>query len=152
MKATEAKGTGPRLLIAGLGNLLLRDDGVGIHAIQELQKASPPGVVLADVGAALLDALHLFEAADIVLALDAMQAGGEPGTIYAFGVGDVDESQIQNSLHELGLVAAFRFLAEDKRPRIAILGVEPAEMNFGMALTPKVARERVEKWQMEGLE
>jgi hydrogenase maturation protease len=147
----------PRILIAGLGNLLLMDDGVGIHSIYELQKAPPPGVTLAEVGVALLPALHLFEEADKVLAIDAMQAGGEPGTIYSFGPRDVAEAECQASLHELGLVAALRFLPEDQRPEVAILGVEPEKIDYGMELTPVVAaalpelvraaREIVEGWQ-----
>lgn len=147
----------PRILIAGLGNLLLKDDGVGIHSIMELQKAPLPGVVLADIGAALLPALHLFEEADKVLAIDAMQAGGEPGTIYAFEPRDVAEAECQASLHELGLVAALRFLPEDQRPEVAILGVEPGEIDYGLELTPAVqaalpglvqaARDLVAQWQ-----
>lgn len=122
----------------GLGNLLLQDDGVGVHAAKELQKISSRRVVVADVGCAVLDALHLIEWADNILAIDAMQAGGEPGTIYSFTPGDVAEDAVQASLHELNLIAALRFVKRDTAPRIAILGVEPAVIGYSLDLSPEV--------------
>jgi hydrogenase maturation protease len=129
----------PRILIAGLGNYLLMDDGVGVHAVQALQQEPPPGAVVAEVGTAVLNALHLIEWADKILALDAMQAGGEPGTIYRFGVDDVERGGIQASLHELNLLAALGFLQDKARPEIVILGVEPEKIDYGLELTPAVA-------------
>lgn len=125
-----------RILIAGLGNSLLQDDGVGVHAVRELQKGSLPGVLAVEVGTAVLDALHLFEWADKVLAIDAMEAGGPPGTIYSFGVGDIEECGLQASLHELSLLAALRFLPEGVRPEIAVLGMEPETIDYGLELSP----------------
>jgi hydrogenase maturation protease len=133
------KSTKPYILIAGLGNLLLMDDGVGVHAVQELQKTPPPGAVVAEVGTAVLSALHLLERAHKILAIDAMQAGGPPGTIYVFGVDDVDRGGIQASLHELNLLAALGFLKDKARPEIVILGVEPERIDYGLELTPAVA-------------
>ncbi len=147
---------GPKILIVGLGNLLLRDDGVGVHAVHELQKTPPPDVRIVEVGTALLDSLHLFEWADKILAIDAMQAGGSPGTLYSFGLSD-REDRPPASLHELGLLSALRFLSEEKRPPVVILGVEPAVIDYGLNLSPEVqsalpalfqsAREMVDAWK-----
>ncbi len=128
----------PKILIVGLGNLLLRDDGVGVHAIRELQKDSQPGVLAVEVGTAVLDALHLFEWADRILAIDAMQAGGSAGRIYSIPVSDVEDRGPQASLHELNLLAALRFLPDSKRPPIVILGVEPGIIDYGLHLSSKV--------------
>lgn len=128
----------PRLLIAGLGNLLLRDDGVGIHAVRELQQAPPPGVLVAEVGTSVLAGLHLYEWADKILALDAMQAGGPPGSLYTCRDRDVADDRIQASLHELGLLAALRFLPEGKRPQVYVLAVEPQAIEYGLDLSPPV--------------
>ena len=130
---------GPRILIAGLGNILLRDDGVGVHAIRELQKNPLPGVLTVEVGTAVLDALHLFEWADRILAIDAMQASGPPGTLYSLRVSDIADRRPQASLHELSLLAALRFLSKGKQPEIVILGVEPEIIDYGLDLSPKVA-------------
>jgi len=128
----------PKILIAGLGNLLLRDDGVGVQAARELQKNPPAGVMVVEVGTAVLDALHLFEWADRILAIDAMQAGGSAGTVYSLSVSDVENHRPQGSLHELNLLAALRFLPKGRRPAILILGVEPEIIDFGLELSPKV--------------
>jgi hydrogenase maturation protease len=133
------KSRKPRILIAGLGNYLLMDDGVGVHAVLKLEKDPPTGAVVAEVGTAVLSALHLLEWADKILALDAMQAGGAPGTIYRFGVDDVDRGGIQASLHELNLLAALGFLENQAKPEIVILGVEPEKIDYGLELTPAVA-------------
>ena len=126
-----------RTLVVGLGNLLLRDDGVGVHAVRELRRVLPPRIVAVDVGTAVLDALHLYEWADRIIGIDAMQAGGPPGTIYSFGVDDVDDPALRASLHEVGLVAALRFM-KGPRPAISMLAVEPETMDAGMELSTPV--------------
>jgi hydrogenase maturation protease len=153
------KSRNPRILIAGLGNLLLRDDGVGVHAVRELQLAPPPGAMVAEVGTAVLGALHLLEWADKVIAIDAMQAGGAPGTVYAFGPGEVAPPGLQASLHELALTSALGFLKRRSPPEILILGVEPQTIDYGLELTPPVAaalpeliraaRELAARWREE---
>ncbi len=154
---TKAKTGPPRILIAGLGNVLLQDDGVGVHAVLELQKQPPEGAVVAEVGTAVLSSLHLLEWADKVLALDAMQAGGLPGTVYCFGVDDVERGAMQASLHELDFLSALDFLKKKIRPEIIILGVEPERIDYGLELTPTLAaalpqltgavRKLVRRWQ-----
>lgn len=151
------KSRQPRILIAGLGNLLLMDDGVGVHAVRELQKSPPAGALVAEVGTAVLDALHLLEWADKVLAIDAMQAGGAAGTVYACGTDEVDKGGIKASLHELNLLAALNFLKDKAKPEIVIFGVEPERIGYGLELTPAVAgalpeltaaaREQVRRWR-----
>jgi len=161
-KEPSVAGKGLKILIAGLGNLLLRDDGVGVHAVRSMNCRRPRsrGVRVVEVGTAVLDALHLFEWADRILAIDAMRAGGSPGTLYSFGVSEV-EDRPQASLHELGLLSALRFLAEGKRPPVVILGVEPAVIDYGLDLSPEVqsalpgltqsVRKMVDAWQRGSL-
>jgi len=127
----------PRILIAGLGNILLRDDGIGVHAVRALEQLSQPGVLVAEVGTAVLDALHLFEWADRILAIDAMKAGGAAGTLYSLGVADIEDGGVKTSLHELSLLAALRFLPNGRRREIAILGIEPEIIDYGLELSPK---------------
>jgi hydrogenase maturation protease len=124
-----------RLLVAGLGNLLLRDDGIGVHVVQDLQDDPPPGTLAVEIGTAVLDALHLLEAVEHVLAIDAMRAGGPPGTLYTCAIDDIAPDH-RTSLHELSLVSALRFLPEGRRPRVTVLGVEPEVIDYGMELSP----------------
>lgn len=133
---TRSKQRKPRILIAGLGNLLLQDDGIGIHAVHELKKDPPPGVLVAEIGTAVLRGLHLYEWADRVLVIDAMEAGGIPGTMYLCGDRDVADPAIKASLHELSLLAALKFLSPQKRPEVVVLGVEPEIIDYGLHLSP----------------
>jgi hydrogenase maturation protease len=137
--AMRTKTRKPRILIAGLGNLLLQDDGVGVHAVRELQQAPLRGVIVADVGCAVLDALHLLKWAEKIVAIDALQAGNAPGTVYACSAGDVAADGVQASLHELNLLAALKFLPPGAHPEIVILGVEPGTIDYGLDLSPAVA-------------
>ncbi len=149
----------PRILIAGLGNELLRDDGVGIHAVKAIKAEKLGGVKVAEVGTAVLDALDLIEWADMIIGIDAMEAGGVPGTVYTFGLDDVAEAKVRNSLHEVNLQAALRFLPGHKAPRIAMIGVEPESIDYSLELSPsveaslptvtKAASQIVKRWQDE---
>ncbi len=140
LTVSKAKGgrREPRILIAGLGDLLLRDDGVGVQAVRELQKDPPAGAKVVEVGTAVVDDLHLLEWADKILAIDAMQAGGSAGTLYSFQVSNGEDRSPQSSLHALNLLAALRFLPDGKRPPLVILGVEPAIIDYGLDLSAKV--------------
>ncbi|RKY07451.1 MAG: hypothetical protein DRP66_06670 [Planctomycetota bacterium] len=128
----------PNVAIIGLGNLLMCDDGVGVHAVKELQKDPPRGVVVADVGAAVLHYQDLFEQADEIIAIDAVCAGDKPATIYSF---DADDAQLNrlHSLHDLGIQALMRLMDEKSRPHVTILGVEPEKIEYGMELSKTVA-------------
>ncbi len=130
----------PRILVAGLGNLLLRDDGAGVHAVRALREKSLRRAVCAEVGTAVLDSLHLLSWADRILVIDAMAAGGEPGSVYSLKAADAAENGLCASLHELGFLSALRFLPPGKRPEIQILGIEPETIEFGLELTPAVRK------------
>jgi hydrogenase maturation protease len=157
MPTDDATPSAParRILVAGLGNELLRDDGVGVHVAREVRRrlsgggsADPGeessealpehGVCVVDVGTSVLDALHLFAWADRVLAVDALQAGRRPGTVYSFTAEDVADNGPQASLHEMGMVATLRFLPASQRPAVSLIGVEPAVIDYGLELTPEV--------------
>ncbi|MEN6549422.1 MAG: hydrogenase maturation protease [Armatimonadia bacterium] len=132
--------SGPAILVAGLGNSLLQDDGIGVHAALAMQECNGPSLCCCEVGTAVLDALHLLEWADRVLAIDAMEAGGEPGSIYLIGDEGVAGGPIQASLHELSLKTALGFFAPEAKPEIVVLGVEPARIDYSLELSPELQR------------
>ncbi|MHC4664467.1 MAG: hydrogenase maturation protease [Planctomycetota bacterium] len=129
--------THPNVAIVGLGNLLLSDDGVGIHAVRQLQKDPPEGVAVAEVGTAALRAQELLGQADIVIAIDAVEAHGRPGSVYRFDAKDALRPR-QASLHDLGIIGVLRLLPERSRPEVTILGVEPQIVDYGIELSPAV--------------
>ena len=128
----------PSVAIIGLGNLLMCDDGVGVHAVKELQKDPPEGVVIADVGTAVLDYQELFEETDEIIAIDAVCAGDKAGSIYSFDAADAELNR-RNSLHDLGIQALIEFIDEKSRPHVTILGVEPEKIEYGMELSKTVS-------------
>lgn len=129
------------LLILGVGNLLLSDDGVGIHAARELGGHIPAGVCVADVGTDFLSALPLLESARRVLMLDAVQGRGAPGSIYRLESEEIELRPAGGSAHATSLLEARRFLPPGAAwPPITVLGVEPALLEYGLALSEPVAR------------
>jgi len=148
-----------RILIAGVGNELLADDGVGIHAVRELQKDPIPGVSFAEIGTAILHGLHFLESADRVLVIDAARGGRPPGSIYLFAAGEGVNGSPVHSIHALGLREAAAFLMTEQAPAITVLGVEPESLHYCLTLSeavqaalPRVvalARETVATWIRE---
>lgn len=126
------------VLIAGLGNWLMRDDGVGVHAVRALEADPPPGTTLLEVGTAVLDFLDELEAAAVVIALDAIGGGDAPGTIYRQDPAAVAPRGPERSSHELDLFAALAMLEEARRPRVIAIGVEPARVEYGIELSEAV--------------
>jgi len=76
----------PRILVAGVGNVLLQDDGFGPHAIARLQAEYEIGndVELLDLGTPGLDFVDYLAGRNVLIILDALSSGGEPGTILSF--------------------------------------------------------------------
>jgi hydrogenase maturation protease len=128
----------PLILVAGLGNVQFQDDGVGVHVVRELQKNPAPKIVCAEVGTVVLGALHLFEWADKILAIDAMRAAGKPGTVYTVGINDVGRPGPRASLHQETFLSAFKFLSRRTLPEIHIIGIEPETTAYGPVLSPSV--------------
>ena len=149
----------PRLLIVGVGNLLMGDDGVGVHAIQALQREPIPGVTMVEIGTAILHGLSFVEAADRVLVIDAAKGGQAPGTIYLFDATEETETKAVSSIHALGLREAMCFLSRAEPPPVTVIGVEPLTLDYRMELSspvqaalPRVvalARQTVSDWRRE---
>jgi hydrogenase maturation protease len=146
----ESCGT-KRILVLGLGNILLRDEGVGSHVAQVLQeKSMPADVEVVDGGTAALDALLLVEGIDKLVVIDALRAGQKPGTIYRakFRAGEKDklaeilagQGGSRISLHQVGLIDALAIAEKlNSMPaEIVIIGVEPAKVDYGLELTDEV--------------
>ena len=86
-------------LVLGLGNLLLADEGVGVHVAQRLLDCeSKDDVVVLDVGNALLDAMPAIADAGKVILVDAMKGGGTPGTVYSLSIEDCSSAGCSTNL------------------------------------------------------
>ncbi len=128
-----------RLAVVGMGNLLMSDDGVGVHVLNKLREKPPEGVELIDAGTAVLHTADCLRGVDHVVVVDAFKAGQKPGTIYLMSGDDVLENDYSLSVHSLGLKTALRFLAEgDESIDWTVVGVEPETLEQGMQLSQAV--------------
>jgi hydrogenase maturation protease len=139
LKTARTSGGTQRILVAGLGNLLLRDDGVGVHAVRTMSTRGRHWLRLVDVGCAVFDALPDFEWARRILLIDAMQAGGRPGTVYRAHSSDIEEGGTSTSLHELSALHALRMINKPTAPEICLIGIEPEIIDYGLDLSESVA-------------
>lgn len=136
----DADAPNPSCLVVGLGNCLLQDDGVGVHAVRCLMPDPPAGALVLEVGTDIFSALHWLERAPVVLAIDAMDGNLAPGTLYNCQASNVIADQPLVSLHEFSLLSALEFIDRNRRPSISVLGVQPAVIDYGTDLTPALKR------------
>lgn len=133
----------PTTVVVGLGNPILRDDGVGFHVVEALRGRLDERrveVVQACVGGfRLLETLAGRRRAVLV---DAVRLGGRPGQVYRLSAEDFRGSIRAASPHEAGLPEALALGRQlgMEMPEVAVVGIEPAEVEeFGEGLTPAVA-------------
>jgi hydrogenase maturation protease len=133
----------PRVVVIGVGNLLLKDEGIGIHTVESLQKVKLPEYVRIIDGGTAPDLVAYTEAGDKLVIIDAAKAGGEPGTIYRFLPRDLsEESGTLISAHELGVEQNLKLMSlmGNEPAEIVIIGIEPQEIDFGTELSAKLKR------------
>jgi hydrogenase maturation protease len=126
------------VVVVGVGNELMRDDGVGVHVVRHLcQQGRDERVEFIEAGTALAEALDLVPRGADVLVVDAARGGEEPGSVYRLGLNDVGTER-GVSLHETSLPEAFALakLAGTRFGTVVILGVEPGRVEVGTELSP----------------
>jgi hydrogenase maturation protease len=132
-----------KLLVLGVGNILLMDEGIGVHAVHELMKETwPADVDFIDGGTFTQDIFYLFQEYEIILVLDIVKAGKEPGTIYRLDESDLrkDESQTL-SLHDIDLLDSLSMTElMGHKPELHVLGIEPKDLGWDMELTPTLKK------------
>jgi hydrogenase maturation protease len=141
----EAEGGARRLpaLILGMGNVLRRDEGLGVRALQRLAERYAPhdDVRLVDGGTLGLDLLSYLEEAERLLVLDAALTDGPPGTLLRVAGDDVPAFfGMRSSPHEVGLpdLLAVARLRGTEPPEVVVLGMQPGVIELGWDLSPAV--------------
>jgi len=136
-----------KILVLGLGNALLTDDGIGLHVIAALDRdngrRSDGSVVVLDGGTLGLALLPEIEAATALIVVDAANFGGAPGDVRVFDADamDVQLGVAKSSAHELALadlIGAAR-LSGSLPGRRALVGIAPSSVEWGLEPTPEVA-------------
>jgi len=125
--------------VLGIGNALLRDEGIGCHVVHALEGIPLPDVEVVD-GGTCPDVLQIFEDADKLVIVDAVKGGGTPGQIYRFHLEDITPEQKPFlSLHDLRLVDSLKLMRLwHNIDKAVIIGVEPGEIGWGLELSSKL--------------
>jgi hydrogenase maturation protease len=135
-----------RTLVLGIGNILLRDEGAGIHALHELRAmvSGRDDVELMDGGTLSFTLAGEIEDAAHLIVIDAAQLDAAPGTTQVFVGNDMDSfvgGNRKRSVHEVGLIdlMAIARLTDRLPPQRALIGIQPQEIDWGEAPSPAVA-------------
>ena len=143
--AADPAPAGTRVLVIGVGNPIMSDDGVGQRLLEALAARLPAldDVEYLDAGTLGFLLLPRIEQADALLVLDAAQFDAAPGTVRVLEGATLDAflRAPRCSVHELGLrdlLDAAR-LTDSLPARRALVGVQPRRVGIGEALSPVVA-------------
>ena len=135
-----------KLLVLGVGNILMMDEGAGVHAIHEFweekENYEEAVVDFIDGGTFTQDIFYLFEEYEHLLVLDIVRAGHEPGTIYSLDEDDLIQNEKQMlSLHDVDLLDSLKMAQmRGHRPTLKVVGIEPAKINWGTQMTPALVK------------
>ena len=139
------RGGEKKVLVLGVGNVLLSDEGLGVKALEFLKRdyAIPRSVSLVDGGTGGLALLSVITGHDSLIIMDAVRSGSAPGTVVRLEGADRVRSggYRVSSLHELGMEELLQASAlEGCNPEIVIIGMEPEDTSAGLELSPRVRR------------
>ena len=133
-----------RIIILGVGNILLSDEGIGVHAANALAASYnlPPEVEVIDGGTSAMDCVDAIASADLLVIADAMRGGRAPGVITRLEGGDLQAFfRTKISPHQVGLcdVLATLLIHGLEPKRTVLIGIEPKSFALGLEPTPALA-------------
>jgi len=135
--------TGPRVLVLGIGNLVMSDDGVGVKVVQQLQReyCFAENVEVLDGGTLGLDLLPKLEGVDHLIVVDAVETGGKPGTCVRLAGEELPIAlETKVSPHQMGLkdLLSVAELLGHSPGEMVLVGVQPGSIEMDTELTPPV--------------
>ncbi|MCU7813350.1 MAG: HyaD/HybD family hydrogenase maturation endopeptidase [Candidatus Thiodiazotropha sp. (ex Notomyrtea botanica)] len=132
------------VLILGIGNTLLTDEGIGVHLVERMRQevGEIQGVEYLDGGTLSFTLAEPIARADGLIVVDAARMGEEPGTMKAFHNEEMDKylSGNRSSVHEVSLTDLMDIarLSESLPVQRCLVGIEPESVDWGEAPTEKV--------------
>ncbi|MDO8886325.1 hydrogenase maturation protease [Candidatus Oleimmundimicrobium sp.] len=135
----KGKGSLKKIVVLGVGNILLRDEGVGIYVVNELAKEIlPKNVEVVDGGLVGRDFLPLLERADKLIIVNILKRDDKPGTCLKPGLSEVERAlKVEDtSIDQLALFSALDDVkVRGNCPEIVVVSVVPKEVDVGMGLS-----------------
>lgn len=137
------------ITVLGVGNILLSDEGFGVHIVNELHAEYEfnPTINLLDGGTMGMELLGFMQGTTKLLLVDAIDGDKAPGTIYQFNHDEVESYFTEHiSVHEVGMQDILRIHAMQENPLedAVVIGVEPESIETGLDLTPTVMAAKAE--------
>lgn len=133
------------IVVLGVGNILLTDEGLGVHVVEDL-KANynfTPHISLIDGGTMGMELLTYMRGMKKILLVDAVNGGEAPGTIYEFPHRELEQYFTDHiSVHEVGMQDILRIRAIQENPLedAIVIGVEPESLEVGFEPSEPVQR------------
>jgi hydrogenase maturation protease len=130
-----------KVAVIGVGNLLMGDDGIGIHVVRELDKLKlPENIEVYDAMTNSFMVLEYMDGADKAIIVDAYRGDKKPGSIYKFRFNPDEHKytdRMELSLHDVDFIDALNSgrHAYNYPPEIVIIGVEPENVYLSMELS-----------------
>jgi hydrogenase maturation protease len=145
------------VMIMGVGNILLSDEGFGIRVVEALEARYdfPDNVSVIDGGVLGINLMGVISEADQLIVVDVIRNKGNPGDLYRIDGKDIPERiRAKNSLHQIDFLESLTLCqALDKVPETVIVGVEPQDIEtLSVELTPTTANRIDDMIQMVLLE
>lgn len=133
-----------RVVVLGVGNTLLCDEGIGVCAVEALQERYhlPHEVAVIDGGTAGMELLESLEDVDKLIIIDCVRVGQPPATVVRRIDDEVPQFfRTKISPHQIGIsdVLAALQLRERFPKHLALIGIQPKSLDTGMELTPEIA-------------
>ena len=136
--------TDKKIAILGIGNLIIGDEGFGVHTVKYLEDnfIFPDNVVIVDAGTAGIYMSPYLEECDPVFVIDVVDIDAEPGSMHTFNLEDVRAGKISTKMspHQLGLLEVVEICKlRDAAPRhMEFFCVVPADFEQDLVLSPVV--------------
>ncbi|MEW6154375.1 MAG: hydrogenase maturation protease [Actinomycetota bacterium] len=133
--------SGPGVLVAGVGNIFLGDDGFGCEVARRLAASPPPGAKVVDFGIRGLHlAFELLEGYATLVLVDTVERGDPPGTITVLEVEAASEGGGIPDAHDMGPQNVLDLLADfgGRLDRVLVVGCEAATVEEGIGLSGPV--------------
>jgi len=132
----------PKIMVMGVGNILLSDEGLGVRFLDELAKISfPANVELLEGGTAGLELVHLIQEVDFLIIVDAIDAKDEPGALFRFHPRDIKvfPEQYEVSFHQIGIIEVLAMAnVLGQAPKTLIFGIQPKSLEWGLDISPEI--------------
>ena len=130
------------ITVLGLGNLLLQDEGFGVHTVRLLQQQRLPGIELIDGGTGGLGLLDFVEKAECLLIVDCINQELEPGSIIKLTGPKIPiYTAAKLSRHQINFpeVLALAQMRNNLPKELVVIGIQPHSLEWGCELSPVIA-------------